>query len=395
MQSDASSSSTKVGAASGGAAAKQLFLLLVSCLKAAGQLIDDASSSSSSNVDSCGAAGESTNRTDTLAALLAPAGVCSKTWGAIKHVGGQQLQLLLHSRCLSQAARLALLSQQVTAGWLQAQQEEEECSASEVRVEEAVAGVAGKQLTLMAQMLESLVVECMKALTDTGLQLPGEPTAAAAALSKLQRQGKCLQEQLQLYAAQQAAPVTNEAHQPVTGQGDGSSSSMLCSMQAAGTQQLASQTCEARQPCSRQAGSSGGSSSTQVAEHHQQQLHNSEHAVQQQQQPQPFQGEQAEQLARDVQQFGDAICLQLPVSFWCCNPRCSSVQQHSELELVSGKGSRCSGCAAARFCSRACQQQCWKGQHAPVCKRIAAARKGQTTAAVDESSSGAAHVQQT
>ncbi|WIA18276.1 hypothetical protein OEZ85_009743 [Tetradesmus obliquus] len=48
----------------------------------------------------------------------------------------------------------------------------------------------------------------------------------------------------------------------------------------------------------------------------------------------------------------------------------------SELELVSRKGSRCSGCATARFCSKSCQQQCWKGQHAPVCKRITAARKG-------------------
>jgi hypothetical protein len=373
-----------VGSASGGAAAKPLFSLLVSCLKAAGQLVDDIRSSSSS-VDRCDAAGESTNRTDTLAALLAPAGLCSKTWGAIKHVGGQQMQLLLHSRCLSQVARLALLSQHVTAGWLQAQQEED-CNASGVGTEEAVAGVTGKQLTLMAQMLQSLVVECMKALSNADLQLPGEPQAAAAALSKLLQQGTPLQKQLQPYAAQSAAPETHKDHQPAGTEAGGSSSS---SMQAAGTQQLAlPQTTKG--PSSGEAGGCGDSSSTQVAEHHQQQLHNSEHAVQQQQQPQPFQGEQAEQLARDVQQFGDAICLQLPVSFWCCNPHCSSVQQHSELELVSGKGSRCSGCAAARFCSKACQQQCWKGQHAPVCKRIAAARKGPTTAAVDKSDSGVA-----
>jgi hypothetical protein len=167
---------------------------------------------------------------------------------------------------------------------------------------------------------------------DAELQLPGEPEAAAQALAKLQEQGKSLQEQLQLYIAPPAAPETREAQQPGRSEADGSSSSS--SVQTPGTQ-----------------------------------------SQQQQQQPQPFQGEQAEQIAWDVQQFGDAICLQLPVSFWCCNPRCSSVQQHSELELVSGKGSRCSGCAAARFCSKACQQQCWKGQHAPVCKRIAAACK--------------------
>uniref|UniRef100_A0A383VMP1 MYND-type domain-containing protein n=1 Tax=Tetradesmus obliquus TaxID=3088 RepID=A0A383VMP1_TETOB len=78
-----------------------------------------------------------------------------------------------------------------------------------------------------------------------------------------------------------------------------------------------------------------------------------------------------------LQQFGHAICLQLPVPYWCCNPACSNVQEWSELELVSCKVSRCAGCATARFCSKSCQQRCWQGQHAPVCKRIAAARKGQ------------------
>jgi hypothetical protein len=325
-----SSSSTAEEPVVEGAAAKQLFSMLVSCLKAAEQLIDDASSSSS-NVDRCDAAGDSTTRADTLAALLAPARVCSTAYGAFKHVGGQQLQLLLRSRCLSIFARLAVHSQHATADGLQAQQQEHTDASAD---EAAIAVLAGQQLTLMAQMLERIVVDCTQALSDAGLQLPGEPEAAAAALSKLQQQGKSLQEQLRPYTAQPAAPVTGEAHQPASTEGGGSSSSSS-SIQAAGTQS-------------------------------------------QQQQQQRFQGEQAQQLARDVQQFGDAICLQLPVSLWCCNPCCSSVQQHSELELVSGKGSRCSGCAAARFCSRACQQQCWKGQHAPVCKRIAAARKCET-----------------
>uniref|UniRef100_A0A383VUG3 MYND-type domain-containing protein n=2 Tax=Tetradesmus obliquus TaxID=3088 RepID=A0A383VUG3_TETOB len=82
---------------------------------------------------------------------------------------------------------------------------------------------------------------------------------------------------------------------------------------------------------------------------------------QQQQQQQAFQGQQAEQLAQELLQFGHDICLQLPVPYWCCNPACSNVQECSELELVSRKGSRCSGCATARFCSKSCQQQCWKG----------------------------------
>jgi hypothetical protein len=255
-------------------------------------------------------------------------------YGVFKQVGSQQLQLLLHGRCLSLFARLAVLSQHATVDWLQPQQQEDANASDD---EEPMAVLAGQQLTLMAQMLERILVDCVQALSDAGLQLPGEPAAAATALCKLQQQGKSLWEQLRRYAAQPAAPVTTEAHQPASTEGAGNGSSS--SIQAAGTQ------------------------SEQQQEE------------QQQQQQPPFQGEQAQHLAGDLQQFGDAICLQLPVSSWCCNPRCSSVQQHSELELVSGKGSRCSGCAAARFCSKACQQQCWKGQHAPVCKRIAAACK--------------------
>jgi hypothetical protein len=266
-----------------GAAAKQLFSLLVSCLKAAGQLIDDVSSSSSS-VDRGDVTGNSINRADMLAAQIAPARACSRIYGVFKHVGSQQLQLLLHGRCLSLFARLAVLSQHATVGWLQPQQQEDTDASDD---EEPMAVLAGQQLTLMAQMLERILVDCVQALSDAGLQLPGEPAAAATALSKLQQQGKSLWEQLRPYAAQPAAPATSEAHQHTSTEGCSNSSSS--SIQAAGTQ------------------------SEQQQE-------------EQQQQQQPFLGAQAQQLAQDLQQFGDAVCLQLPVSSWCRNPRCSSVQ---------------------------------------------------------------------
>jgi hypothetical protein len=79
-------------------------------------------------------------------------------------------------------------------------------------------------------------------------------------------------------------------------------------------------------------------------------------------------------LLQQLQQFGEAVCHQLPVSLWCCNPRCSNLQKQSEQELVGGKGCVCSACHTARFCSKECLQACWKKQqHRGVCKRLAAA----------------------
>jgi hypothetical protein len=106
LSSGSSGSSSSAQPVVEGAAAKQLFSLLVTCLKAAGQMIDDASSSSSSsNVERCDAGDNSTNRAYALAAQLAPAELCSRVCVVFQHVGGQQLQLLLRSRCLSQLAR--------------------------------------------------------------------------------------------------------------------------------------------------------------------------------------------------------------------------------------------------------------------------------------------------
>jgi hypothetical protein len=79
------------------------------------------------------------------------------------------------------------------------------------------------------------------------------------------------------------------------------------------------------------------------------------------------------ELGQQLQQVGTALVMQLPQPLWCCNPRCSSLAQLSELALVGGKGCVCSGCRTARFCSRECLTACWTNQlHRRVCKRIAA-----------------------
>jgi hypothetical protein len=39
---------------------------------------------------------------------------------------------------------------------------------------------------VMAQMLDAMLWDCVQALSDADLQLPGEPHAAATPLSKLQ-----------------------------------------------------------------------------------------------------------------------------------------------------------------------------------------------------------------
>jgi hypothetical protein len=83
-----------------------------------------------------------------------------------------------------------------------------------------------------------------------------------------------------------------------------------------------------------------------------------------------------EVLSAQLQQFGDAVCSQLPFAWWCCNPCCSSLQHVSEQVPVSGRSCLCSRCKTARFCSSECLAQCWKGHHRRVCKRIAAARQG-------------------
>jgi hypothetical protein len=68
--------------------------------------------------------------------------------------------------------------------------------------------------------------------------------------------------------------------------------------------------------------------------------------------------------------LGAQVCAQLPVRSCCNYHLCSNTAKYSELELVSGKGSVCSGCTAARYCSSACQKAHWQTWHKPVCKQL-------------------------
>jgi hypothetical protein len=253
---------------------------------------------------------------------------------ASQQLHGQRLLLLLQSRCLSVTAKSFALLLQHLADLRSATEQQTGIAKADAAVA-SIVEAESVQLHTMAAVLRTAVGECTAGISDAGLQLQGEAAAVAKVRKELQQQGKALVEQLQPYVEQDKDHRQQQR-------------------QTVGTEQEAP----------------SGDSRQDIEQHQQRQK---------EQQQRGLSGQQAQQLAQDLQQFGDAICLQLPVSSWCCNPRCSSVEEHSELELVSRKGSRCSGRAAARFCSKACQQQCSKGQHAPVCKRIAAVHKGSST----------------
>lgn len=85
----------------------------------------------------------------------------------------------------------------------------------------------------------------------------------------------------------------------------------------------------------------------------------------------PSQATLLQQLQKHMQSVGMAL-----TSFAhpgaCNNPLCSNPAGPSENILVQGKGTKCSGCRAARYSGKACQAAHWK-QHKHVCKRVAAA----------------------
>lgn len=57
----------------------------------------------------------------------------------------------------------------------------------------------------------------------------------------------------------------------------------------------------------------------------------------------------------------------------CNNPACRNLRGLKEKNLVSGKGSLCSGCRVAHYCCKECSVAHWK-QHKPVCKALSGAR---------------------
>lgn len=74
--------------------------------------------------------------------------------------------------------------------------------------------------------------------------------------------------------------------------------------------------------------------------------------------------------AQSLQAIGAALSA-LVISCGCNNPSCTTLDGPSELQLARGRGSKCGGCKAARFCSRDCQVKHWP-LHKPVCKALGA-----------------------
>jgi hypothetical protein len=59
----------------------------------------------------------------------------------------------------------------------------------------------------------------------------------------------------------------------------------------------------------------------------------------------------AQQLVEALVDMGGALCAALPTKHACNNPACAGCDKTSEQQLVSGKGSVCSACRVARYCS--------------------------------------------
>lgn len=79
------------------------------------------------------------------------------------------------------------------------------------------------------------------------------------------------------------------------------------------------------------------------------------------------------ELPQHLIDLGAALCAALPVPYCCNNPLCDNLGKLTELELVGGENSVCSGCLVARYCGRDCQTAHWK-QHKQSCSRIKRSR---------------------
>jgi hypothetical protein len=110
------------------------------------------------------------------------------------------------------------------------------------------------------------------------------------------------------------------------------------------------------------------------------------------------------EVARQLLQLATLICAQVaaPGKLCCANPGCTDCSKLSEKELVSGKGTVCSGCHAVRVCSAECNKVYWKAGHKKACKRLqeeaalqqqrgSSSRGGASSSRSSSSRVGAAH----
>jgi hypothetical protein len=76
--------------------------------------------------------------------------------------------------------------------------------------------------------------------------------------------------------------------------------------------------------------------------------------------------------AGQLLQLATDVCMQLtaPGPLCCANPGCTNCSRLSERELVSRKGTVCSGCHALRPCSSECNKAYWKAGHKQACSRL-------------------------
>jgi hypothetical protein len=304
------------------AAAKQLFGLAASVLKSADVICSSSFTSS---------LGSSSSSKVVLGMVI------SRSHGAVRAIaqGGfpASLRLLLHARLLAVVSKIGSLSS--STAWA-----------------DQMAPVAAGYHMLQAVL--SRTDDCASLLG--AVQLPGEAAAAAEAAQQLQQQAaalrRVLQQQLQVLEMEGGAELLQATASPAAvaaaaleDLGQHQQAAMAGGSEAAADAAAAA----ARS----QAADLQGGSITDVNL--------------QQEVARAFPGD----LLQQLQLFGEAVCHQLPVSLWCCNPRCTNLQQQSEAELVGGKGCVCAGCHAARFCSQQCLELCWKKKlHKGMCNKL-------------------------